>query len=158
MDVNTCLPRILIAEDNPADVMLVREAFRAAALDCSIVLVKDGEQAIEFIEALDQAGTSARLDVALLDMHLPKRDGVEILRRLRSTEFHATTPVVVMTSSDAPDDYQNAGKHAALHYFRKPLNLSEFMELGVIVSGILAARTANSITSGDHPKANGSAV
>ena len=151
------LPRILIAEDNPADVLLVREAFRQAALACSIVLVKDGEQAIDFIDALDQAGTSARLDIALLDMHLPKRDGVEILRRLRSTEFHAQTPVVVMTSSDAPADYQNAGKHAALHYFRKPMTLDGFMELGVIVRDILAARTPKSISSGDHSKENGSA-
>ncbi len=156
MDEHTSLPRILIAEDNPADVLMVREAFRQAALACSIVLVKDGEQAIEFIEALDQAGTSARLDIALLDMHLPKRDGVAILRRLRSTEFHAQTPVVAMTSSDAARDHQNAEKHAALHYFRKPMNLSEYMELGAIVSDILAGRAASPISSGNHAKEDGS--
>ncbi len=145
------LPRILIAEDNPADVLLVREAFRQAALACSIVLVEDGEQAIDFIDALDRAPTSSRID-----MHLPKRDGVEILRRLRSTRFHAETPVVVMTSSDSPDNYQNAGKHAALHYFRKPMNLDGFIELGVIVRDILAARTPRRVISEDQTKDNGS--
>ena len=155
MDEHT-LPRILIAEDNPADVLLVREAFREAALACSIVLVTDGEQAIDFIDALDQAGTNSRLDIALLDMHLPKRDGVKILRRLRSTEFHAQTPVVVMTSSDAPNEHQNAEKYAALHYFRKPMTLSGFMELGVIVSDILAARTPKRVISEDDAKENGS--
>ena len=155
MDEHT-LPRILIAEDNPADVLLVREAFREAALACSIVLVTDGEQAIDFIDALDQAGTNSRLDIALLDMHLPKRDGVKILRRLRSTEFHAQTPVVVMTSSDAPNEHQNAEKYAAFHYFRKPMTLSGFMELGVIVSDILAARTPKRVISEDDAKENGS--
>ena len=155
MDEHTSLPTILVAEDNPADVLLVREAFREAALACSIVLVTDGEQAIEFIEALDRGATNSRVDIALLDMHLPKRDGMEILRRLRATKFHAQTPVVVMTSSDAPDDYQNAGKPTTLHYFRKPMTLSGFMKLGVIVSDILASRTSKRVTSEDPAKENG---
>ena len=155
MDEHTSLPTILVAEDNPADVLLVREAFREAALACSIVLVTDGEQAIEFIEALDRGATNSRVDIALFDMHLPKRDGVEILRRLRATKFHAQTPVVVMTSSDAPDDYQNAGNPTTLHYFRKPMTLSGFMKLGVIVSDILASRTSKRVTSEDPAKENG---
>ena len=155
MDEHTSLPTILVAEDNPADVLLVREAFREAALACSIVLVTDGEQAIEFIEALDRGATNSRVDIALLDMHLPKRDGMEILRRLRATKFHAQTPVVVMTSSDAPDDYQNAGNPTTLHYFRKPMTLSGFMQLGLIVRDIIASRTPKRVTSKDYAKENG---
>ena len=155
MDEHTSLPTILVAEDNPADVLLLREAFREAALACSIVLVTDGEQAIEFIEALDRGATNSRVDIALFDMHLPKRDGVEILRRLRATKFNAQTPVVVMTSSDAPDDYQNAGNPTTLHYFRKPMTLSGFMQLGLIVSDILASRTPKRVTSKDYAKENG---
>ena len=61
-----------------------------------------------------------------------------------------------MTPSDAPDSYQNAGKHAGLHYSRKLVTLSGFMVLGVTVGETLAVGTANRITSGDYSKENGS--
>jgi CheY-like chemotaxis protein len=80
-------------------------------------------------------------------MHLPKHDGEDILRCLRSTERSARTPVVVMTSSDAPADHERAERHAALHYFRKPSDLEEFMSLGDIVRETLARQTA---ISGDR--------
>ena len=81
-------------------------------------------------------------DLLLLDMHLPKYDGEEILKRLRSTEHYAQIPVVVMTSSDAPHDHDRAQKHAAMFYFRKPSRLDEFIQLGVIVREILTGKKA----------------
>jgi DNA-binding response OmpR family regulator len=82
------------------------------------------------------------MDLLLLDMHLPKRGGEDILKCLRSTERYAQTPVIVMTASDAPSDHHMAEEHAALHYFRKPANLAEFMELGVIARGVLSGQKA----------------
>ncbi len=158
MHDETRLPRILIAEDNPADVLIVREALRRAGLACASILIKDGEQAIAFIDALDRGATSCRIDIALIDMHLPKRNGMEILRRLRSTEFHAQTPVVFMTSSGLPDSYCDAGKQAFLHYFKKPMTLDGFMELGVIVSDILSARAPRRVISKAQAKVNGSSL
>lgn len=128
---------ILVAEDNIADVTLVREALKEHDVDCTLHVMKDGAQVIAFLDRLDANPKTARLDLMLLDMHLPRRDGDEILRRLRSTEHHAQTPVIVMTASDAPDDRETAAKHAALYYFRKPTSLTEYMELGAIVRTVL---------------------
>jgi CheY-like chemotaxis protein len=72
-----------------------------------------------------------------LDLHLPKRDGIEILQRLRTSERCGQTPVVVFTSSESMPRPQNAGEDAAVHYFRKPGSLSQFMQLGQIVKEIV---------------------
>src|ERR1700722_6997735 len=124
------LPYIVLAEDNPADVQIVRTVLRDSGLDCVLCVVRDGAAAISLIEALDADSKAGPIDVLLLDLHLPRRDGVHILKKLRSTERYAQTPVIVMTASDAPSDQEMAEKHAALHYFRKPSSVKEFMQLG----------------------------
>jgi DNA-binding response OmpR family regulator len=131
---------IVLAEDNPADVKLVRMALHDAGLDCALRVIEDGEQVIAFIEAVDADPRVVLIDLLLLDMHLPRHDGEDILKRLRSTERCAQTPVIVMTASDAPQDHYKAQKHAAMHYFRKPAALDEFLQLGVIVRGILSRK------------------
>ena len=93
-----------------------------------------------FIEKADNDAKAPGPDLLLLDMHLPKYDGEAILKRLRSTERYAQIPVVVMTSSDAPQDHDKAQKHAAMFYFRKPSRLEEFIQLGVIVREILTGK------------------
>ena len=128
---------ILLAEDSSADVGLVRLALRDESLDHILHVAKDGEEAIVFIQDADRGSKSPPLDLLLLDMHLPKHNGEEILKCLRSTEHYAQTPVIVMSSSDAPADHETAQKHAALIYFRKPSTLAEFIELGKIVKNIL---------------------
>lgn len=133
--------QIVLAEDNPADVMLVRMALRDAGLNCALRVLEDGEQAISFFETIDaDPKVASVVDLLLLDMHLPKRDGEDILNRLRSTEHFAQTRVIVMTASDAPRDHDNAERHAAMHYFRKPATLAEFMRLGVIVRDLLSPK------------------
>jgi CheY-like chemotaxis protein len=129
--------QIVLAEDNAADVMLVRLALEGAGLDCELRVLDDGDKAIAFIEEFDSKPDSGPIDLLLLDMHLPKRDGDEILKCLRSSDRSAQTPVVVMTASDAPSDHAQAKKHAAMHYFRKPSNLNEYMQLGIIVRDLL---------------------
>ena len=128
---------LALAEDNPDDVLLVRMALRDAGLNCTLHVFHDGEQAISFFETLDRHSTQPSIDLLLLDLHLPKRDGEEILKRLRSTERSAQTPVVVMTSSSAPHDYEKAQKNAAVYYFEKPSSAAEYMRLGGIVREVL---------------------
>jgi CheY-like chemotaxis protein len=129
---------ILLAEDSPADVGLVRLALREQNFNHILHVATDGEEAIAFIEKADLDSNVAGPDLLLLDMHLPRYSGEQILQRLRSTERYAQTPVVVMTSSDSPADQDRAEKHAALFYFRKPSRLDEFIQLGAIVRDILA--------------------
>jgi CheY-like chemotaxis protein len=77
-------------------------------------------------------------DLLLLDLHLPKRNGTEILEHLRASKRCGQTPVIVFTSSDWLGDQQNDGKDAAVHYFRKSASLSQFMQLGKIVKEIVS--------------------
>jgi DNA-binding response OmpR family regulator len=140
--------QIVLAEDNEADAALVRRALLEAGVECVLRVMKDGEQAISFIETLDVDPMSPPIDLLLVDMHLPKCDGEDILRRLRSTDNYSQTPVIVMSSSGAARDYESARKHAAIHYFRKPFSLDEFMEIGVIVRTVVAERKASNKVSG----------
>src|SRR6185369_18088842 len=89
---------ILIAEDNPADVALVREALALQNVDCVLHVLRDGEAALSLLDRLDNDPNQPPVDLLILDMHLPKYDGEEVLNRLRSTRHYAQTPVIVMTS------------------------------------------------------------
>jgi len=129
---------ILIAEDNAADLALVREALKEHQVECSLHVSNDGAKAIAFLHALDVDPKAPQLDLVLLDMHLPKRDGEDVLKTLRSTDRYGQTPVIVMTASDSPEAQQTAEKNAALYYFRKPSSLSEFMQLGALVRSVLS--------------------
>jgi two-component system, chemotaxis family, response regulator Rcp1 len=131
---------ILLAEDNSADVELVREALQDRAIAYELHVVEDGERAIDFIERIDCDSTLHCPKLLLLDLHLPKRDGEEVLRRLRASERCGQTPVVILTSSDSPIDRETATRNAALHYFRKPSTLEQYMQLGDVVKDIITLR------------------
>jgi CheY-like chemotaxis protein len=130
--------QILLAEDNASDVSLVRLALQGSGLQYVLSVARDGAEAISYIETIDSSSKLPALDLLLLDMHMPKHNGEDILQRLRSTERSAQTPVVVFTASDALEGQQTAERHAALYYFRKPSLLADFMRLGTVVRGILA--------------------
>jgi len=129
---------ILLAEDNSADVELVREALADRAITHKLHVVDDGERAMDFIQRIDRDSTLHCPKLFLLDLHLPKRDGEEVLRCLRASERCRQTPVVVLTSSDSPSDRETATRNAALHYFRKPSTLEQYMQLGDVVKNIIA--------------------
>jgi CheY-like chemotaxis protein len=131
------LYQILLAEDSAADVGTVRIALRDQGLDHIVHVARDGEEAISLIKKADEYRKAPGPDLFLLDMHLPKYNGEEILKCLRSTERYAQIPVIVMTSSDAPADHDRPQKHAAMFYFRKPSRLDEFIQLGIVVRDIL---------------------
>jgi len=129
---------ILLAEDNLADVELVREALEDRAVAYELRVVDDGERAMDFIARIDRDATLHCPKLLLLDLHLPKRDGVEVLRHLRASERCGKTPVVILTSSDSPNDRETATRNAANHYFRKPSTLEQYMQLGDVVKSIIA--------------------
>ena len=134
--------RIVLAEDNPADVGLVRAALREHGVDCDLHVIGDGEEALSFIDSLDLDSKLPCPDLLLLDLYLPKRDGNAILKHLRASEWCARTPVVILSSSDAASDHESADKNAAIHYFRKPSSLGKFLELGIIVKAVIGRAPA----------------
>ena len=135
--------QIIVAEDNPADVGLVFEAFRKHQLHCNVRVLADGQEVIAFIDSLEANDQLPCPDLLLLDLSLPKHDGREILNHLRSSERCGQTPVVIMTSSDWLEDRRTAEKHAAVHYFQKPSSLDQFMELGTIVKEVISGPRSN---------------
>ena len=123
---------LLVAEDNLPDARLVREAIRLENLPLEMYIASDGEQAIEFISRAESDPDAPCPHLLLLDLNLPKMDGFEVLRRLRSSPKCASIPVLIMTSSDLASDQQLAAELGA-EYFRKPPSLEEFLKLGVIL-------------------------
>jgi CheY-like chemotaxis protein len=113
--------QIVLAEDNPADVGLVRAALREHGVDCELHVISDGEGVLSFIDSLDLNSKIPCPDLLLLDLHLPKRDGNEILKYLRASGRCAQTPVVILSSSDAPSDHENADKKCSHPLFSKTI-------------------------------------
>jgi two-component system, chemotaxis family, response regulator Rcp1 len=130
-------PQILLVEDNPADAELVAEALAEAALECGLSIVRDGLQAIAFIERLDADPSTRCPDLVLLDLNLPKVGGVEVLCRVRLSPRCRDAKVVVISSSDTPVDRERSLRLGASEYFHKPSSLKQFMELGPKVRALL---------------------
>jgi len=128
------MPVILLAEDNPADVYLIREALKEHGVDCAIQTATDGRDVLALIDSNDPGWHP---DLIILDLNLPRHDGIELLRKLRSTAGLDNVPVVVLTSSDSPRDRATATELGATRYLSKPSNLEHFLELGAIFKKLL---------------------
>lgn len=122
---------ILLVEDNPDDVDLTLRAFRKHNLANHVEVVRDGVEALDYVFNIgDHAGrTSAdQLQVVLLDLKLPKIDGLEVLRRLRADERTRYLPVVVLTSSNEEQDLAESYRLGVNSYIRKPVEFDKFVE------------------------------
>jgi CheY-like chemotaxis protein len=128
---------ILLAEDNRADVFLVRRALEEVKLEHELHVAKDGEEAIRFID--DNAASTG---LVLVDLNLPRVSGQEVLRHLQNNPRWASVPVIVLTSSDSPADRAEAARLGAKAYFRKPSKLEEFMRLGEVVKQLVEEEKA----------------
>lgn len=116
--------RILLVEDDPDHEMLAIRALRKAAVAEQIEVARDGQEAIDAL----CGENSIRPTVVLLDLKLPKFDGLEVLRRIRGTASTATLPVVVLTSSDEQIDILRSYKLGVNSYIRKPVDYTTFAE------------------------------
>jgi len=130
--------RILLAEDNEGDIFLVRRALEKRGLSFQLAVAHNGEEALRLLDAAEAGPTADVPTLILLDLNLPRVDGGEILARLRKTPVFSKTPVIVITSSDSPRDRNLAMSLGASAYFRKPTDLSSFMQLGQVVEAALA--------------------
>ncbi len=128
--------QVLLAEDNPGDVFLVREALESHGLDAQLTVREDGEEMLRLIDRIE-AGDVPCPDIVLLDLNLPKRSGEVLLQKLREMPVCAGIPVIIVTSSDSPRDRETAARLGANSYFRKPADFDEFLRLGAIVKEIV---------------------
>jgi two-component system response regulator len=122
---------ILLVEDNPNDVELTLRAFGKHKLVDNIVVARDGEQAIHYlfsIGAHQDRHPATMPDVVLLDMKLPKIDGLGVLQRLRADKRTRRLPVVVLTSSKEESDVAASYDYGANSFIRKPVDFAQFVD------------------------------
>jgi two-component system, chemotaxis family, response regulator Rcp1 len=127
---------ILLVEDNPADAVLVEEALNEHQVDVDLLVLGDGERAIQFVDELD-ANTRACPKLVILDLNLPKRSGKDVLRRIRESAQWNHVPVVILTSSNTPKDREETASLGASQYIRKPSQLEDFLLLGAVLKNFL---------------------
>jgi CheY-like chemotaxis protein len=132
--------RILLAEDNDGDVFLVRRALEKQGLRCQLMVAHNGEEALKMLDTAEDGPPADAPRLILLDLNLPRVDGGEILAHLRRTHAFSAIPVIVLTSSDSPQDRDLAMSLGANAYFRKPADLRSFMLLGQVIQDALAER------------------
>lgn len=132
---------ILLAEDNPADVFLIRMALEQHQIIHHLHVVTDGGAALDFVARMGKPGGVFCPDLVLLDMNLPKADGPSVLSALREHPLGGHTPVIVATSSAIAAEQARMAALGA-RYFRKPVELDGFMRLGEVVREVLGPEPA----------------
>ena len=122
---------ILLVEDNPDDVELLLRALRKNNIANSIVITRDGAEALDYLFATGKytdrnANETPR--IILLDLKLPKLNGLQVLERIRADERTVLTPVIILTSSKEEQDLISGYKSGANSYVRKPVDFNEFVD------------------------------
>jgi chemotaxis family two-component system response regulator Rcp1 len=120
---------ILLVEDNPGDVVLVREALKSAKVRNNLHVASDGELAIDFLRGGKGNPQHIRPGLVLLDLNLPKKDGREVLHDIKNDPELRSIPVVVMTSSEDEEDIWRAYDAQANCYITKPVNFEQLMKV-----------------------------
>ncbi len=123
---NTNSP-ILLVEDNPIDLDLTLHAFAAKKLSNPMQVARDGEEALKYLERWEQGETWPI--VILLDLNLPKINGLEVLQKIKSHPDFKTIPVVILTTSSESSDLQTAYQSGANSYIVKPVDFEKFLDV-----------------------------
>ena len=122
-------PLILLVEDNAGDVRLTREALREVGIAVDLVAVPDGEAAIDYLRGTGEHAGAARPDLILLDLNLPKKNGLEVLEEVKRDPALLRIPVIMLTTSSSARDVTACYDRGVNCYVVKPLDLDDFTAL-----------------------------
>ena len=138
--MNTTLPswRILVVEDNLGDICLLRLALKEAGLNCELTVLHDGEEGLNFVRREGKYAGVCRPDMAVIDQVLPKFTGVDVLDAIRRSDDLARIPVAILTSLEAHHYHRKSYSPDIDFHITKPLNLQEYLNIGVLLRDILA--------------------
>ena len=128
-------PYILVVDDSSADVYLIREALDVEHIDAEIQVARDGAEALALLNSA--ADEVAAPDLVLLDLNLPKLNGEQVLRNLRTSARYRNIRVLIITSTDSTEEREKMTQLGIAAYFRKPSDYNEFLKLGALVRMIL---------------------
>jgi CheY-like chemotaxis protein len=135
-------PKVLVVEDNPGDVELLRWALRRANLDCDLTVIDDGAEAMAFVQQRGKYAGVTAPDLAILDLNLPKYDGLAILSEMRANIAFAKVPAAVLSASSSPRDREKVEEFHITRFITKPPDLEEFLRIGLAVKELLAENAA----------------
>ena len=120
---------VLLVEDDPGDVLMTREAFEHHKIRNKLHVVNDGEQALQFLRQTGEYAGAPRPGLILLDLNLPRRDGLEVLAELKEDPGLRVIPVVILTTSQAEEDIVRSYALHANAYVSKPVDFERFMDV-----------------------------
>jgi two-component system response regulator len=127
--MNAELISVLLVDDDPGDVLLVREAFEDHKVGNLLSVVSDGVEAMEYVRGQGSYSQAVRPDLILLDLNLPRKSGIEVLEEVKTDPALSTIPVVVLTTSEAEEDIVRAYKLHANAYITKPVDFEQFSQI-----------------------------
>ena len=127
MTTINCEKPILLVEDSPVDIDLTLRAFKKNNLKNPIEVARDGEEALNWIQKWDNGEPTPI--VILLDLNLPRYNGLEVLKELKTHDIYKTIPVIILTTSSESKDIEPAYKLGANSYIVKPVELDKFIEV-----------------------------
>jgi CheY-like chemotaxis protein len=128
---------IMVVEDNAADVELLRFALDSAGLDYEFALVEDGDKALVLVKENTVFADGRLPDLVILDINVPRHDGLEILEYIRADAAFARIPVVILTSSSSPREKEKLAALGIARHIEKPCDLDEFVKIGAVLREIL---------------------
>ncbi len=120
---------VLLVEDDPGDILMTREAFGHYKIRNELHVVTDGEQALQFLRRTGDYADAPRPGLILLDLNLPRRDGLEVLAELKADPVFKVIPVVILTTSQAEQDILRSYALHANAYVSKPVDFERFMDV-----------------------------
>jgi nitrogen-specific signal transduction histidine kinase/ActR/RegA family two-component response regulator len=129
--------RVVLVDDNPADVTLLRLALDSAELDCELIVIDDGAEALEFVRQQGQDARNSPPDLAVLDFNLPKSDGLQILKAMMEHRAFTGVPVAVLSSGLSPCDMAKIQEFNLARYITKPSTLEEFLKTGSSLKALI---------------------
>ena len=126
-------PHILLVEDNEGDILLTREALEEAKISTRLSVVKDGKQAIDFVNKAGDYSNASPPDILLLDINLPKKNGHEVLKFLKGNQNFKHIPVIMLTTSSSQRDINLSYDNYANCYITKPADVNDFLSVVAIL-------------------------
>ena len=120
---------ILLVEDNPADIRLTQEVFKGGTIHHTLNIVMDGEEAMKYLKKEGKYASAETPDLVILDLNIPKKNGIMVLKEIKSDSKLKSIPVIILTTSDNENDIATTYANHANCYILKSIDLKEYMKV-----------------------------